>query len=156
MKNILRTLICLFSLNLFAQVTLSVGAIEVDQSVTITLDTNSTDSNCNGFNNPTKVYMHSGIGDNSNAFGFSVIGNYGQDDGIGQMTSNGDGTYSITITPQTYYGLTQMQADAATQIGMVFRILSSRIIRAVPWEELAFLVYFTQVFVAKSVMTPTP
>ncbi len=121
MKNILRTLICLFSLNLFAQVTLSVGAIEVDQSVTITLDTNSTDSNCNGFNNPTKVYMHSGIGDNSNAFGFSVIGNYGQDDGIGQMTSNGDGTYSITITPQTYYGLTQMQADAATQIGMVFR-----------------------------------
>lgn len=122
MKKILCSLITLISLNTFAQVTLSVGAIEVDQPVTITLDiNNTTDTNCNGFNNPTKVYMHSGIGDNSNAFGFSVIGNYGVDDGIGQMTNNGDGTYSITITPQTYYGISQAQADAATQIGMVFR-----------------------------------
>ena len=121
MKKILCFFITLISINAFSQVTLDVGAIEVNQPVTITLDANSSDTNCNGFNNPTKVYMHSGIGDNSNAFGFSVIGNYGQDDGIGQMTSNGDGTYSITITPQSYYGLTQMQADAATQIGMVFR-----------------------------------
>ncbi|OUS03606.1 alpha-amylase [Flavobacteriales bacterium 33_180_T64] len=121
MKKILCSLICLISLNTFAQVTLSVGAIEVDQPVTITVDTNSSDSNCNGFSSPTKVYMHSGIGDNSNAFGFNVIGNWGQDDGIGQMTSNGDGTFSITITPDTYYGLTAMQADSATQIGMVFR-----------------------------------
>jgi 1,4-alpha-glucan branching enzyme len=122
MKKILCSLLTLFALNTFAQVSLNVGAIEIDQPVTITLDiNNTTDTNCNGFNNPTKVYMHSGIGDNSNAFGFSVIGNYGVDDGIGQMTPNGDGTYSITITPQTYYGLTQMQADAATQIGMVFR-----------------------------------
>ncbi|MEH6535037.1 MAG: alpha-amylase family glycosyl hydrolase [Psychroserpens sp.] len=121
MKKILYSLITLISLNTFAQVTLSVGAIEVDQSVTITVDTNSSDTNCNGFINPTKVYMHSGIGDNSDAFGFNVIGNWGQDDGVGQMTSNGDGTFSITITPQTYYGITQMQADSATQIGMVFR-----------------------------------
>ncbi|WP_460217741.1 alpha-amylase family glycosyl hydrolase [Psychroserpens sp. MEBiC05023] len=121
MKKILLSLIALVSIHSFAQVTLDVGAIEVDQPVTITLDTNSSDTNCNGFNNPTNVYMHSGIGDNSNAFGFSVIGNWGQDDGVGQMTSNGDGTYSITITPQAYYGLTQMEADAATQIGMVFR-----------------------------------
>nr|WP_321221860.1 alpha-amylase family glycosyl hydrolase [uncultured Psychroserpens sp.] len=104
-----------------AQVTFDVGAIEVDQPVTITLDVNSTDTDCNAFTNPTKVYMHSGIGDNSNAFGYSVVGNYGQDDGIGQMTNNGNGTYSITITPQTYYGLTQPEADSATQIGMVFR-----------------------------------
>ena len=121
MRKILYALITLISLQASAQVTLSVGAIEIDQPVTITLDINSSDTNCNGFNTPTKVYMHSGIGDNSNAFGFSVIGNYGDDDGIGQMTPNGDGTYSITITPQTYYGLTQSQADAATQIGMVFR-----------------------------------
>nr|WP_321232275.1 alpha-amylase family glycosyl hydrolase [uncultured Psychroserpens sp.] len=121
MKKLLLAFITLISLNTFAQVTFDVSAIEVDQPVTITLDANSSDTNCNGFNNPTKVYMHSGIGDNSNAFGFSVVGNYGQDDGVGQMTSNGDGTYSITITPQSYYGLTQMQADTATQIGMVFR-----------------------------------
>ncbi|WP_040280282.1 alpha-amylase family glycosyl hydrolase [Psychroserpens damuponensis] len=121
MKKILCSLITLISLNTFAQVTLSVGAIEVDEPVTITVDTNSSDTNCNGYNNPVKVYMHSGIGDNSNAFGFNTIGNWGQDDGVGEMLSNGDGTYSITITPQTYYGLTQNQADTATQIGMVFR-----------------------------------
>ena len=121
MKNILCFLITLISLSTFAQVSLSVGAIEVDEPVTITVDANSTDSNCNGLSNPTKVYMHSGIGDNSDAFGFNVVGNWGQDDGVGEMTNNGDGTFSITITPQTYYGLTQAQADAATQIGMVFR-----------------------------------
>ncbi|MCK8479360.1 alpha-amylase family glycosyl hydrolase [Psychroserpens algicola] len=121
MKKILCSLITLISLNTFAQVTLDVGAIEVDQPVTITVDINSTDSNCNGFNNPAKVYMHSGIGDNSNAFGFSVVGNWGQDDGVGEMSSNNDGTFSITITPESYYNLTAQQAEDATQIGMVFR-----------------------------------
>ena len=104
-----------------AQVSFDIQAIEVNQPVTITLDSNSTATDCNGFDNPTKVYMHSGIGDNTNAFGFSVTGNYGQDDGIGEMSNNGDGTYSITIIPQNYYNLTQVQADNATQIGMVFR-----------------------------------
>ncbi len=116
--SLLILLVTQFSLG---QVSISPGAIEVDQPVTITVDLNSEASNCNGLNNPQKVYMHSGIGDNSNAFGFSVIGNWGQDDGVGEMTNNGDGTYSITITPQEYYGLTQTQADNATQIGMVFR-----------------------------------
>ncbi len=121
MKKILLFIFLSLSCYSYAQVTLSVGAIEVDQPVTITVDINSTDSDCNGFNNPAKVYMHSGIGDNSNAFGFSVIGNWGQDDGVGEMSNNGDGTFSITITPQTYYGLDQTQADNATQLGMVFR-----------------------------------
>ncbi|MDG5490310.1 alpha-amylase family glycosyl hydrolase [Psychroserpens sp. SPM9] len=121
MKKKLSFLFVLCSAFLNAQVTLNVGAIEVDESVTITVDINSSDSNCNAISNPGSVYMHSGIGDNSNAFGFSVVGNWGQDDGVGEMTSNGNGTYSITITPQTYYGLTQQQADDATQIGMVFR-----------------------------------
>ena len=122
MKKVLLALITFISLNTFAQVTLSVGAIEVDQPVTITLDTNNTTgTNCNGFSNPNKVYMHSGIGDNVDAFGFNVIGNWGQDDGVGQMTNQGGGIFSITLTPQTFYGITQPQADAATQIGMVFR-----------------------------------
>ncbi|SDG93474.1 alpha-amylase family glycosyl hydrolase [Winogradskyella thalassocola] len=121
MKKILLTLFIVFSYFAHAQVSLSVSAIEVDQPVTITVDANSTDSNCNGLNNPTKVYMHSGIGNNSDAFGFGVVGNWGQDDGVGEMTNNGDGTFSITITPQTYYGITQAQANSATQIGMVFR-----------------------------------
>ncbi|TMM31522.1 T9SS type A sorting domain-containing protein [Polaribacter aestuariivivens] len=120
-KKILFFTFFISSFLLKAQVSLNVSAIEVDEPVTITVDINSTDSNCNGLSNPSKVYMHSGIGDKTNAFGFSVVGNWGQDDGVGEMTPNGDGTYSITITPQTYYGLTQEQADNAAQIGMVFR-----------------------------------
>ncbi|WP_299338922.1 alpha-amylase family glycosyl hydrolase [uncultured Psychroserpens sp.] len=121
MKRKLCFLLLMCTAFLNAQVSLNVGAIEVDEPVTITVDINSSDSDCNGISNPGAVYMHSGIGDNSNAFGFSVIGNWGQDDGVGQMTNNGDGTYSITITPQSYYGLSQAEADAATQIGIVFR-----------------------------------
>ena len=121
MKKVL-LLLLLISFNINAQVSLNVGAIEVDQPVTITLDiNNNTDTNCNGFTNPNKVYMHSGIGDNADAFGFNVIGNWGQDDGVGEMTNQGGGLYTITITPQNYYAITQPQADAATQLGIVFR-----------------------------------
>ena len=70
---------------------------------------------------PAKVYMHSGIGDDSNAFGFNVIGNWATDNGVGLMTNNGNGTWSITITPSTYYGLNATQQSNATKIGMVFR-----------------------------------
>jgi 1,4-alpha-glucan branching enzyme len=121
MKKILLFLnLFLISFIASAQVTLSVDAIEVDKPVTITVDVNSTNS-CNGFSNPTKVYMHAGIGDKTNAFGFDVVGNWGMDDGVGEMTSNNDGTYSITITPQTYFDLTQTQIDNVAQLGMVFR-----------------------------------
>ena len=119
-KTLLFLSLFLISLIASAQVTLSVDAIEVDKPVTITVDVNSTNS-CNGFSNPTKVYMHAGIGDKTNAFGFDVIGNWGMDDGVGEMTSNNDGTYSITITPETYFDLTQTQIDNVAQLGMVFR-----------------------------------
>ncbi|MBC2844324.1 alpha-amylase family glycosyl hydrolase [Winogradskyella flava] len=105
----------------YAQVTITPNPFEVDESITITLDINSSATDCNGFNNPSKVYMHSGIGDESNAFGFSVIGNWGQDDGVGEMTSQGGGIYSITLVPETYYGLTPTQAANAVLMGMVFR-----------------------------------
>jgi len=123
MKKVLLSLLILISAYANAQVvSLSVGTIEVDEPVTITLDINNmTDTNCNGFSSPNKVYMHSGIGDNSDAFGFNVVGNWGQDDGVGQMTDEGGGIYSITLTPEVYYSLTQPQADAATQMGIVFR-----------------------------------
>jgi len=121
MKKILLFLnLFLISFIASAQVTLSVDAIEVDKPVTITVDVNSTNS-CNGLSNPAKVYMHAGIGDKTNAFGFDVVGNWGMDDGVGEMTSNNDGTYSITITPQTYFDLTQTQIDNVAKLGMVFR-----------------------------------
>ncbi|WP_235817876.1 alpha-amylase family glycosyl hydrolase [Formosa haliotis] len=65
--------------------------------------------------------MHSGIGDDSNPWGYSVIGNWGEDDGIGEMSNQGNGLWSITITPKTYYNLSDSQANTATKMGLVFR-----------------------------------
>lgn len=119
MKRLL--LILLFPLLSYAQVTISPSAFEVNTPITITVDVGSTATDCNGFSNPSKVYMHSGIGDEANPWGFSVTGNWGQDDGVGLMSDNGDGTWSITITPESYYNLDATQVANATKMGMVFR-----------------------------------
>ena len=122
MKKIIYILLFIFnSLFVFGQVVTDPSPIEVDQSVTITVDANSTATDCNGFSNPSKVYMHAGIGDDSNPWGFSVVGNWGEDDGIGEMTDNGDGTWSIIFVPKDYFGLTATQEAEATKMGMVFR-----------------------------------
>ena len=119
MKNII--LLFFFPLLSIAQITTSPSTIEVDQSVTITVDINSSASDCNGINSPNKVYLHSGVGDDSDPWGFNVIGNWGQDDGVGEMTDNGDGTWSITFIPEQYYNLTPSQASTVTKMGLVFR-----------------------------------
>jgi len=121
MKKILLSFLLSNSLWLFAQVTTNPSPIEVDQSLTITVDANSTATDCNGFSNPNKVYIHSGIGDDTDPWGFNVVGNWGMDDGVGEMTDNGDGTWSITFVPETYFNLTTTQASEATKMGMVFR-----------------------------------
>ncbi|MGJ5642561.1 alpha-amylase family glycosyl hydrolase [Formosa sp. S-31] len=121
MKKILLFLLPLITLNSLAQVSIEPETFTSEESITITVDINSTATNCNSISNPSKVYMHSGIGDDSNAWGYNVVGNWGQDDGVGAMTSNGDGTWSITITPKTYYNLSDAQATSATKMGMVFR-----------------------------------
>lgn len=122
MKKIYLALLCIsVSFLAFAQVTITPNPFEVDESITITVDTNSSATDCNGLNNPSKVYMHSGVGDGSNAFGISVVGNWGEDDGVGEMTNQGGGIFSITITPQTYYSLTTAQANNVIQMGIVFR-----------------------------------
>lgn len=120
MKKILLLIFLSVNTLAFAQVTISPAAFEVGTEITITIDANSTATDCNGFNNPSKVYLHSGIGPDSNPW-TSVVGNWGQDDGVGEMTSNGDGTWSITFTPENYYSLTTEQHNAATVMGMVFR-----------------------------------
>ncbi len=121
MKKILLSFILLIPTVTVAQVTTNPSPIEVDQSLTITIDANSNATDCNGFSNPTKIYAHLGVGDDSDEYGTSVVGNWGQDDGVGQMTSNGDGTWSITFTPNTYFGLTPAEEASVTKMGMVFR-----------------------------------
>jgi len=110
-----------YTLATFSQVVTSPTPIEVDVAVTITVDTNSTATDCNGFSSPASVYLHSGIGDDANPWGFSVVGNWGEDDHVGEMTDNGDGTWSITFVPKTYYGLTAAQEKKKKKMGMVFR-----------------------------------
>jgi glycosidase len=119
MKNII--FLIFFPLLSIAQITTSPNTIEVDQSVTITVDINSSASDCNGINSPNKVYLHSGVGDDSDPWGFNVIGNWGQDDGVGEMTDNGDGIWSITFIPEQYYNLTPSEASTVTKMGLVFR-----------------------------------
>jgi len=104
----------------FSQVTINPSTFDVNQQITITVSFASSTCNTMG-TNPTKVYMHAGIGDDTNAFGFAVVGNWGADDNVGLMTNNGNGTWSITLTPSTYFGLNATQQANATKLGMVFR-----------------------------------
>ena len=120
MKKALLIFLLLITYITNGQVTIVPNPFEVNQSITITVDANSTDTDSNGFNNPNKVYIHSGVGPESDPWTY-VVGNWGQDDGVGEMSDNGDGTWSITLTPETYYSLTSGQADTITKMGMVFR-----------------------------------
>ena len=120
-KNIFLTLLCgILSHIGYSQVTITPSIFDASDQITITVSFAS--ATCNTMtSNPAKVYMHAGIGDDSNAFGFSVVGNWGMDDNVGLMTNNGNGTWSKTITPSTYFNLTPAQQTNATKLGMVFR-----------------------------------
>ena len=121
MKKILLNFLLLLPLIGIAQVTTNPSPILIDQSVTLTVDLNSSDTDCNGISNPTKIYAHLGVGDDSDEYGIAVVGNWGQDDGVGEMSNNGDGTWSITFTPNTYFSLTSAEESTVTKMGMVFR-----------------------------------
>jgi hypothetical protein len=113
-------LLSFFSFISFGQVTISPSTFNVTDVITITVSFPTNACNTMG-SSPAKVYMHSGIGDDTNAFGYSVVGNWGTDDGVGLMTNNGNGTWSKTITPSTYFNLNSTQQANATKLGMVFR-----------------------------------
>ncbi|WP_298155767.1 alpha-amylase family glycosyl hydrolase [Flavobacterium sp.] len=122
MKKIylLACILGLFGFKGFSQVTITPSVFNTTDQITITVSFAS--ATCNTMTaNPAKVYMHAGIGDDANAFGYSVVGTWGADNGVGQMTNNGNGTYSITITPSTYFNLNATQQSNATKMGMVFR-----------------------------------
>ena len=120
-KNILLSLFfCFLTSVIFSQVTISPATFNVTDPITITVSFASATCNTMG-TAPAKVYMHAGIGDSTNAFGYAVVGNWGTDDSVGLMTNNGNGTWSITLTPSTYFGLNATQQANATKLGMVFR-----------------------------------
>jgi len=102
-------------------VTVSPAVFTLDDEITLTYypDRSYAEGSLVGV---SPIYIHSGLltPDNVNTGSWSnVVGNWGQDDGVGRMTSNGDGSWSITFVPRTYYNLS---IDfVAAQIGMVFR-----------------------------------
>ncbi len=101
-----------------AQITFSPAFPKADQEVTIVYDATQGTS---GLAGATKVYMHAGIildGENSTRWQ-KVVGNWGQDDNIGAMTSLGNNRWQIKLTPKTYFSLAA--TDTAYRIGMVFR-----------------------------------
>ena len=114
------TLLAVFSLIGYSQVTITPNPFEVDESITITLNVNSTATDCNGLSNPSKVYLHSGVGDTTDPW-THVVGNWGMDDGIGEMTNQGGGIWTISFVPETYYGLSASEAANVVRMGMVFR-----------------------------------
>ena len=121
MKKVFAFIFLFTSLQVIGQVTITPNPFAVDQTITISVNTNSNATDCNGFSNPTKVYIHSGVGTDSNPWAY-VQGNWGQDDGIGLMNDDdNDGVWTIEINPKTYYNLTDTQANSITKMGMVFR-----------------------------------
>ncbi|NNC94133.1 MAG: T9SS type A sorting domain-containing protein [Chitinophagales bacterium] len=69
-----------------------------------------------------KVYMHSSIGTNPDQYvwtGSYTIGNWGQDDGVGEMTSIGNDEWEITMVPDAYYNIPGNVT--AYNLAMVFR-----------------------------------
>ncbi|WP_452222230.1 alpha-amylase family glycosyl hydrolase [Lacinutrix salivirga] len=119
MKKLLFTFCLLVPFLGSSQVTTNPTPILIDQPVTITVDVSAT--TCNTIENPTKVYAHLGVGNDSDEYGIKVVGNWGQDDGVGEMTNNGNDTWSITFTPNNYFNLTASEEADVTKMGMVFR-----------------------------------
>lgn len=78
-----------------------------------------------GLAGAAKVYMHSSIGTEPSGASWNdgfTVGNWGADDGLGEMTKRDDlGTdmWSITITPKDYYSIPS--GTIAYNLAMVFR-----------------------------------
>jgi len=105
---------------LFSFALVAVGALSA-QEIKVTYNANLGLGDL-GAGAATEVYMHSGAG----VLGpwESNIGNWGMDDGVGEMTETADDIWEIQFDPVTYYGA----ADApyagpadVPHIGMVFR-----------------------------------
>ncbi len=100
---------------------IEIAPVTFDQNTEITISYDARKGN-KGLVGASKVYMHSGVvtDSESGTDWKRVVGNWGEDDGLGQMTrssSNSD-KWEITITPSEYYGLA---GSVAFRLSFVFR-----------------------------------
>lgn len=102
-------------------VTVSPTEFGSTNNVTITYDAEASEP-AGALVGASKVYMHSGVITVENGTSWElVVGNWGQDDGIGEMSEvPGEANkWQISITPRNYY---QVPAGTAVyRLGMVFR-----------------------------------
>jgi 1,4-alpha-glucan branching enzyme len=113
--------LCILTLASFvtqAQVTVTPAFPTESEEITIVYDATQGTS---GLAGATSVYMHAGaILTSTTGTNWELVqGNWGQDDGIGKMTSLGNNKWEIKITPRTYFKPTAGQT--IYRIGMVFR-----------------------------------
>lgn len=94
-------------------------------NLTITYDATQGTSTLQG---AAKVYIHSGGNDVAGPLDGTTwnytVGNWGADDGIGEMTSLTNDVWTITIDPVAYYSLASngpVLGASIQRIGMVFR-----------------------------------
>lgn len=102
-------------------ITIEPAEFTIDDEVTITFDATVGNGELVG---AEKVYMHSGVvlSDKANPTGndwANVVGNWGDDDGVGEMTEESTDKWQITLTPKTYYELAD--DDFVYWIASVFR-----------------------------------
>lgn len=88
-------------------ITLSTSLENQADTLIIRYDATQGQSTLQGAN---KVYMHSGIQLTQGGGWSNVVGNWGQDDGLGEMYSVGQDLWEIKINPQTYYNLNPGQS----------------------------------------------
>ncbi|MDN5204652.1 DUF4961 domain-containing protein [Fulvivirgaceae bacterium BMA10] len=105
-------------------VTVDPVSFNADNEITITFDATSADAaGTQGLLNSDKVYMHAGvITDSPNGTSWTnVIGNWGSDDGVGQMTKVEGETnkWQITLVPRNYFNVPSN--TPIYRLGMVFR-----------------------------------
>jgi glycosidase len=112
-------LVCLYFTSV-AQVTTEPQFFNADTQVKIIYDATQGTSNLTGV---SSVYMHAGVilsGPTGTSWQ-NVVGNWGQNNGVGQMTAvqGQPNKWEITITPRSYFNVTA--GVAIYRIGMVFR-----------------------------------
>lgn len=102
-------------------VTIEPAAFDINTEITITFDAKRGNG---ALIDASDVYMHSGVGleatnnPGQNAWN-NVVGNWGEDDGEGELIEVEDDIWQITLTPKSYYGLAD--GDVVYWIAMVFR-----------------------------------
>ncbi len=95
------------------------SATAAAQTITVTYDANLGEGTL-GDGAATEVYWHSGGG--TVAPWEFVIGNWGLDDGIGEMTETTEDVWEITVDAPAYYGdAGYADGEPVNHIGMVFR-----------------------------------